>query len=89
MGQTGVQNLSLWFVRFIGITEVLGAIGIVLPWAIGVYPVLTPISAFCFAFIMPFAAVIHHKLGEPKNVATNIIFFCICMFIGIMRMMNV
>lgn len=81
-GQTGVENLSLPFVRFIGISEILGAIGLILPWWLNTLPVLTPVSAFLFAFIMIPAAIIHYQRKEPKNILTNVILFCICIFIG-------
>ena len=80
-GQTGVENLSLPFVRFIGISEILGAVGIILPWWLNILPILTPVSAILFAFIMIPAAIIHYKRKEPKNVLTNVLFFCICIFI--------
>jgi len=85
-GQTGVENLSLPFVRFIGISEILGAVGLILPWWLNMLPVLTPVSAILFAFIMIPAAIIHYKRKEPKNVLTNTILFCICIFIGYGRL---
>jgi len=85
-GQTGVENLSLPFVRFIGISEILGAVGLILPWWLNMLPVLTPVSAILFAFIMMPAAIIHYKRKEPKNVLTNTILFCICIFIGYGRL---
>ena len=69
-------------IRIIGIMEIMGAIGIILPWMIRVLPVLTPVSAICFAMIMILAAPIHAKLKEPKNVATNIILFVISIFVA-------
>jgi uncharacterized membrane protein len=61
MGQTGVEGLPLSLIRFIGIAEILGSIGIILPWLIKVFTVLTPILAICFAAIMVPAAIIHFK----------------------------
>lgn len=81
-GQTGVDNLPLPLVRFIGISEILGATGLILPWWLNILPVLTTISAILFAFIMIPAAIIHYKRKEPKNILTNVILFCICIFIG-------
>jgi uncharacterized membrane protein YphA (DoxX/SURF4 family) len=85
-GQTGVENLPLSFVRFIGISEILGAIALILPWLLNTLPFLTSITAFILAFIMVPAAVIHYKRKEYKNVGTNIIIFCICIFIGYGRL---
>jgi hypothetical protein len=35
-----------WFLRFIGIAEVLGALGLILPWLLDIKRVLTPLAAF-------------------------------------------
>lgn len=43
MGLT--KHLSLSRLRLIGIYEFLGAIGLILPWAIHILPILTPIVA--------------------------------------------
>ena len=79
-GQTGVQGLSMPFIRFIGIAEIAGAFGIWLPWMLGIAPVLTPVTAVCFAVLMVLAARIHAKRKEPRNVATNIILLAISIF---------
>src|SRR4051812_23210953 len=71
-GQTGVANLSTPVIRFIGISEVLGAVGIIVPLLTNIWPVLTPVTAICFAVIMLLAAPIHYRLHEPRNVATNL-----------------
>jgi uncharacterized membrane protein YphA (DoxX/SURF4 family) len=85
-GQTGVEDLSLPFVRFIGISEILGAIGLILPWGLKIFPILTPIAAIVFALVMIPAAIIHYKRKESKNVFINAIFFCICVFIAYGRL---
>jgi uncharacterized membrane protein YphA (DoxX/SURF4 family) len=33
------------FMKFIAVAEVLGAIGLILPWALGIWPGLTPLAA--------------------------------------------
>ncbi len=40
------------FLRFIGVAEVLGAIGLILPGLLGVRPGLTPLAAFGLVLIM-------------------------------------
>lgn len=91
-GQTGVKELPLPLIRFIGITEILGAIGIILPYLLNIYPGLTPIASVCLGLIMIPAAVIHHKLGtignrqkENKNVLFNITLLLICLVIAYYR----
>jgi uncharacterized membrane protein YphA (DoxX/SURF4 family) len=82
MGQTGVEGLPVYFIRFIGITEILGAIGLILPGLLSTSPVLTPIAAICLAFIMPFAATIHYKRKEYKSVLFNCVIFLLCLVIA-------
>lgn len=85
IGQTGVDGLSYPLIRFIGIAEILGAIGIILPMAINVLPLLVPVTSVCFALIMVLAAPIHYKRKEIKSVLLNITMFFISVFIAYMR----
>ncbi|MFT3827399.1 MAG: DoxX family protein [Chitinophagaceae bacterium] len=71
-GQTGVVGQPVAVIRLAGISEVLGAVGIVLPWLLKVLPFLTPVSAIGFAVIMLFAAPIHYRLREKRNIAVNL-----------------
>jgi uncharacterized membrane protein YphA (DoxX/SURF4 family) len=41
-----------WFLRFIGVCEVLGAIGLILPWLLRIRPSLTPVAAAGLVIIM-------------------------------------
>jgi uncharacterized membrane protein YphA (DoxX/SURF4 family) len=85
IGQTGVANLSYPLIRSIGVSELLGTLGIILPWATGIMPALTPITAFCFALLMVLAAPIHYKRKEYKAVALNLSFLLISTFVAVMR----
>ena len=40
------------FIRFIGVAEVLGAIGLVLPWLLRIRPRLTPLAAEGLVIVM-------------------------------------
>jgi len=80
-GQTGVAGLPAPFIHFIGISEILAAIGFILPCLLNVFPVLTPIAAICCGLIMVPAAVIHTRLHEPRNVATNVFLFVLCVLV--------
>ncbi len=84
-GQTGVEGLSLPLIRFIGISEILGALGIVLPYLLNILPILTAISALGFAVIMIPAGYIHYNRKEYKNVLVNIAIFIVCLTIAYCR----
>ena len=93
-GQTGVEGLAPAFIKFIGITELFGAIGLILPEALQIYPILTPISAICLGLIMVPAAVIHFKRAyemgpkrkELSNVGFNVFIFILCGIIAWARL---
>ena len=85
MGQTGVEGLASPFIKFIGVSEVVGVIGLLLPWFIGAVPVLTPIAAFCLGAIMLPAAVIHYKRSEMRVVLFNIFILLLCLWVGYER----
>jgi uncharacterized membrane protein YphA (DoxX/SURF4 family) len=46
------------FLRFIAVCEVLGAIGVILPWLLGIRPGLTPLAAAGLVIIMIGATVL-------------------------------
>jgi hypothetical protein len=51
-------------VRAIGVAELAGAVGLVLPTLLGVAPVVTPLAAILLAILMAGAAATHVKLHE-------------------------
>lgn len=85
VGQTGVANLSYPAIRFTGIIEILGAVGIIVPWATGILPWLTSFTALGFAVIMIMAAPIHYKRGEYGSVAFNIFLLLTALTVMILR----
>jgi uncharacterized membrane protein YphA (DoxX/SURF4 family) len=48
------QQISMpgWFLHFIGICEILGGIGLILPWLLRIRPGLTPLAAAGLVIIM-------------------------------------
>lgn len=58
-------SLSKGLVTFIGISELAGALGLILPMASGIAPVLTPLAAAGLAIIMLLATGFHLKRREP------------------------
>lgn len=54
----GPVELPVWFVRFIGVCEVLGGIGLILPSLLRIKPWLTPLAAAGLVIIMLGAVVV-------------------------------
>jgi uncharacterized membrane protein len=65
------QPLSTLTIRLIGVAEVLGAIGLVLPQATNILPVLTPIAAVCLAILMVGATATHRKINDPRSASVT------------------
>ena len=61
---TGFSDLARPLVIFIGVTEVLGAAGLVLPMATGILPWLTPLAALGLAVIVLMASGFHQRADE-------------------------
>jgi uncharacterized membrane protein len=68
-----VKDAPLGVVRLVGVAELLGAIGLIAPWASGIQPVLTPVAAAALAFVMVLAAIYHATKGEYKGIAMNFV----------------
>jgi hypothetical protein len=63
-----VQSVPEGLVKVIGVAEVSGALGLILPAATRIKPILTPIAAVGFVVIMVLASGLHLSLGEPPIV---------------------
>ncbi|QLL08474.1 DoxX family protein [Mycobacterium vicinigordonae] len=85
IGQTGVAPFPLPVVRVTAFCELLGAIGILLPWLLGVDKFLTPLAAAGFAVVMVGAIGSHAHLREPRNVALTVLIFTAAVIVAVGR----
>jgi putative oxidoreductase len=69
-------------VRFIGVCELLGALGLILPAATRIKPVLTPLAAAGLATIMLLASVFHLSRGEARVVPINLVLGGLALFVA-------
>src|SRR5438067_2099080 len=73
MAAPGPIQLPVLFIRFIGVCEILGAIGMILPGLTGIKPGLTPLGAIGLVIIMIGATVINIIDGPaPLAIVTGI-----------------
>ncbi|MEK6224809.1 MAG: DoxX family protein [Chloroflexota bacterium] len=70
---------------FIGVAEVLGAIGLIVPAATGILPWLTPLAAIGLAALMVLAALFHITRREWPNVVFNVVLGAIAAFAAYAR----
>jgi uncharacterized membrane protein YphA (DoxX/SURF4 family) len=69
-------------VKAIGALEVLGALGLILPAALDIVPVLVPIAATGLAVIMLGAMVTHGRRRETPLIAVNVVLFALAAFVA-------
>lgn len=76
------QGRSDAFVRFVGISELLGALGLILPMLTGILPWLTPIAAIGLALIQLLAIFSEHLPRKEYNIIPmNIVLLGLAIFV--------
>lgn len=60
-------------IRFIGVSELAGAAGLILPSALRIAPRLTPVAAALLVVTMVSAAATHVVIGEPAAAAPSVV----------------
>jgi uncharacterized membrane protein YphA (DoxX/SURF4 family) len=68
-----VDDYSDSMVKAIGVLEILAAIGLILPAALDIVPVLVPLAALGLVLTMIGAAVVHVRRNEVKTIAPSVV----------------
>lgn len=76
-----VSNSPAAMVRFIGISELLGGIGLLLPSLLRIQPRLTSLAALGLTIIMGLATIFHIYRGEYEAIGMTIVIGLIAYFI--------
>lgn len=77
-----VLDVPELLVRFIGLSELLGAIGLVLPAATRIQPRLTPLAAAGLVAVMALAALFHASRGEWGALPINAVLGSLAAFVA-------
>lgn len=75
-------------VKFIGVCEALGAIGLVVPLLTGIAPILAPLAAIGLCCIQACAIVFHVRRAEWSGLPVNAALFCLCAFVAVCRLLG-
>ena len=81
-GQGWAQDYSSTNIRLIGLVEVLGAVGLVLPAALHIAPILVPLAAVGLALVMVGAIVVHARRKEPMNIVVNVVLIVLAVIVA-------
>ncbi len=71
-----------WLVRFIGVSELLGGVGLVLPAALKVKPGLTALAGAGLVVVMVLAAAFHVSRGEFGALPINAVMGALAGFVA-------
>ena len=81
-GIAWAPHIPLVLVRFIGISEFLGAVGLILPALTKIKPSLTPLAALGLLTIMILAMGFHVSRGEAGALPVNIMLGGLAAFVA-------
>jgi DoxX-like family len=87
--EKAIQNGMKWvgevppgLVTFIGASELLGGIGLILPAVSGILPWLTPLAGVSLALVMLLAAGFHLSRKEYNGIPVNLVLFLLTAFVA-------
>ena len=79
------EDFSEQQIKGIGTLELLAAVGLILPAAIDVVPVLCAVAAIGVVLLMLGAGATHGRRGELANLLPNMLIGAVALFIAIER----
>lgn len=75
--------------KLFGLLEIIGAVGLTIPYRLDIAPILTPMAATGLAMVMSGAAVIHLRRDEVKMVFLNILIIFLLAGVGFHTLLDV
>jgi hypothetical protein len=78
-------SLPRWFQLFLGVAEVLAAVGLTLPGAARIQPGLVSWAAAGLMIVMISATIFHTVRGEVSSAITTTVLLAVAAFVGYMR----
>src|SRR5437879_2143977 len=79
---TWAKQVPAWLVRFIGIAELLGGVGLILPALTHIVPSLTAIAAVGLVLVMVCAIIFHIARKEYSNISVGVILLVLAAFVA-------
>jgi len=76
------EQLGVPFRIFLGVAEIAGAAGVLLPAMTRKMPWLTPVAAGCLAFVVASATVLHLSRSETSAAITTAILTLLCALVA-------
>ena len=83
-----VQSAPPWLPPFVGVMEILGAVGLILPLATNIAPRLTPLAGLLLAVVMLLAVFLHLARAELSQAIPAGLLLSLCVFVAIGRFLT-
>ena len=77
-----VEDFSASSVKAIGVLEVLAAVGLILPAALDIAPVLVPLAALGLVIIMAGAVITRIRRHEAKFMVADLVYLALASFVA-------
>ena len=81
-GQGWAADVDPNAIRLIGLAELAGAIGLILPAVLHILPVLVPLAAVGLVLVMVGAVITHARRREYPNVVVNLVLMGLAIFVA-------
>jgi uncharacterized membrane protein YphA (DoxX/SURF4 family) len=78
-------SLPRWFQLFLGVAEVLAAVGLTLPGLTRIAPGFVPAAAAGIMIVMISATIFHFMRGEVSSGFTTLVLLALATFVAYMR----
>ena len=76
------EDFSPSIIKAIGLVEILGALGLILPALTAILPWLTPLAGVCLALDMLMASLVHVRLKEYPAVGMTVVLLVLAVFVA-------
>lgn len=77
-----MKAVSKPLLTFIGLAEIAGGLGVILPMLTGILPWLTPLAAALLAVVMLLAALFHLPRKEYQSIVFNLVLLALAAFVA-------
>jgi len=81
-GMSWTDDFPTDTLKLVGATEILGGLGVILPKATGIAPVLAGAAAVGLSLVMLGAAAVHVRRREPLMILVNLILLAMAIFVA-------
>lgn len=80
--QRWVDDFSDGHTKFIGTVKIIGCLGLILPGALGIAPILTPLAACGMVMFMTGAATTRFRRSEWKLLGPDLLYLSLFAFVA-------